>query len=54
MPALTPAPKGKKLRNLALSERALHDLQAWIVRQAQHERAVGDARPELVEGRAQP
>src|SRR5207249_6186044 len=30
MPALTPAPKGKKLRNLALSERALHDLQAWV------------------------
>jgi methylenetetrahydrofolate--tRNA-(uracil-5-)-methyltransferase len=39
MPPLSPAPKGKKLRNLALSERALRDLQGWIVlRQAQHER----------------
>ena len=55
MPPLSPAPKGKKLRNLALSDRALRDLQAWVVlRQAQHERAAGTARPELVEGRAQP
>jgi methylenetetrahydrofolate--tRNA-(uracil-5-)-methyltransferase len=55
MPPLLPAPKGKKLRNLALSERALRDLQAWVVlRQTQHERAAGNARPELVEGRAQP
>jgi methylenetetrahydrofolate--tRNA-(uracil-5-)-methyltransferase len=30
MPPLSPAPKGKKLRNLALAERALHDLQAWV------------------------
>jgi methylenetetrahydrofolate--tRNA-(uracil-5-)-methyltransferase len=30
MPPVTPAPKGKKLRNLALSERALRDLQAWV------------------------
>ena len=30
MPPLTPAPKAKKLRNLALSERALRDLQAWV------------------------
>jgi methylenetetrahydrofolate--tRNA-(uracil-5-)-methyltransferase len=30
MPPLSPAPKGKKLRNLALSERALRDLQAWV------------------------
>ena len=30
MPPVSPAPKGKKLRNLALSERALRDLQAWF------------------------
>jgi methylenetetrahydrofolate--tRNA-(uracil-5-)-methyltransferase len=30
MPPLTPAPKGKKLRNLALSERALADLEHWM------------------------
>jgi methylenetetrahydrofolate--tRNA-(uracil-5-)-methyltransferase len=55
MPPLSPAPKGKKLRNLALSDRALRDLQAWVVlRHAQHERAAGTARPERVEGRAQP
>jgi methylenetetrahydrofolate--tRNA-(uracil-5-)-methyltransferase len=30
MPPLTPAPKGKKLRNLALADRALQDLQAWV------------------------
>ena len=30
MPPLSPAPKGKKLRNLALSDRALRDLQAWV------------------------
>ena len=30
MPPLSPAPKGKKLRNLALSDRALLDLQAWV------------------------
>ncbi len=54
MPPLSPAPKGKKLRNLALSDRALHDLQAWVVlRQAQHERPALVARPEQVEGRAQ-
>jgi methylenetetrahydrofolate--tRNA-(uracil-5-)-methyltransferase len=34
MQPLTQAPRGKKLRNLALSERALADLQRWI-----HERA---------------
>jgi methylenetetrahydrofolate--tRNA-(uracil-5-)-methyltransferase len=27
---LSPAPKGKKLRNLALADRALQDLQAWV------------------------
>ena len=27
---LLPAPKSKKLRNLALSERAIRDLQAWV------------------------
>jgi methylenetetrahydrofolate--tRNA-(uracil-5-)-methyltransferase len=31
MPPLSPAPKGKKLRNLALSERALEDLRAWAI-----------------------
>jgi methylenetetrahydrofolate--tRNA-(uracil-5-)-methyltransferase len=49
------APKGKKLRNEALSARALADLDAWLVlrpiRQAQggqeHERTRDDARPEL-------
>jgi len=30
MPPLDAAPKGKKLRNLALAERALRDLQAWV------------------------
>jgi methylenetetrahydrofolate--tRNA-(uracil-5-)-methyltransferase len=30
MPPLSPAPKGKKLRNLALADRALQDLQAWV------------------------
>ncbi|MBI3490957.1 MAG: methylenetetrahydrofolate--tRNA-(uracil(54)-C(5))-methyltransferase (FADH(2)-oxidizing) TrmFO [Acidobacteria bacterium] len=30
MPPLQPAPRGKKLRNLALSERALADLDAWM------------------------
>jgi methylenetetrahydrofolate--tRNA-(uracil-5-)-methyltransferase len=30
MPPLSQAPKGKKLRNLALSDRALRDLQAWV------------------------
>jgi len=30
MPPLAAAPKGKKLRNLALAERALRDLQAWV------------------------
>jgi methylenetetrahydrofolate--tRNA-(uracil-5-)-methyltransferase len=30
MPALQRAPRGKKERNLALSERALVDLQAWV------------------------
>jgi methylenetetrahydrofolate--tRNA-(uracil-5-)-methyltransferase len=29
-PPVSPAPKGKKLRNLALAERALRDLQAWV------------------------
>jgi methylenetetrahydrofolate--tRNA-(uracil-5-)-methyltransferase len=29
-PPLSPAPKGKKLRNLALADRALQDLQAWV------------------------
>ncbi len=45
MPPVSPAPKGKKLRNLALSDRALRDLQAWWLRQAQHERRAA-ARPE--------
>ena len=52
MPPLSPAPKGKRLRNLALSDRALRDLQAWIIRRAQQERPADAARPELVEGRA--
>jgi methylenetetrahydrofolate--tRNA-(uracil-5-)-methyltransferase len=30
MPPLDAAPKSKKLRNLALAERALRDLQAWV------------------------
>jgi methylenetetrahydrofolate--tRNA-(uracil-5-)-methyltransferase len=30
MPPLSPAPRGKKLRNLALADRALQDLQAWV------------------------
>src|SRR5262245_28387945 len=30
MPPLSPAAKGKKLRNLALADRALQDLQAWV------------------------
>jgi methylenetetrahydrofolate--tRNA-(uracil-5-)-methyltransferase len=53
-PPLSPLPKGKKFRNLAIANRALRDLQTWLVlRQAQHERAVVEnARPELVEGRA--
>src|SRR5256886_1917179 len=34
---LEKAPKGKKLRNVALSERALVDLEAWI-------QTIGDAR----------
>jgi methylenetetrahydrofolate--tRNA-(uracil-5-)-methyltransferase len=29
-PPLSPAPKGKKLRNLALADRALQDLHAWV------------------------
>jgi methylenetetrahydrofolate--tRNA-(uracil-5-)-methyltransferase len=29
-PPLSPAPKGKKLRNQALADRALRDLQAWV------------------------
>ena len=50
------APRGKKLRNLALSERALADLEAWmssrglVVRQAHHERMPSSAHPEPVEG----
>jgi methylenetetrahydrofolate--tRNA-(uracil-5-)-methyltransferase len=53
------APRGKKLRNLALAERALADLEQWaesrqlVVRQAHHERENDHARPELVEGRAE-
>ena len=61
MQPLERAPKGKKLRNEALSARALADLDAWLVlrpiRQAQggqeHERTRDNARPELVEGRAE-
>ena len=64
IPALVGVPRGKKQRNLALSERALADLQQWLVpRQGQHERAgagpssqhertAAPALPELVEGRA--
>ncbi|HXI27994.1 MAG TPA: hypothetical protein VNG89_06220, partial [Vicinamibacterales bacterium] len=32
MPPLERAPKGKKLRNEALSARALADLQTWMAR----------------------
>ena len=61
MQPLDKAPRGKKLRNLALSERALADLDQWLVlrpirqaraRQAEHERIPDPARPELAEGRA--
>jgi methylenetetrahydrofolate--tRNA-(uracil-5-)-methyltransferase len=53
MQPLEKAPKGKKLRNEALSARALAALDQWLVlRQAQHDRPAGPARPELVEGRA--
>jgi len=50
------APRGKKQRNLALSERALADLESWaatrglVVRQAHHEREQIPAHPEPVEG----
>jgi methylenetetrahydrofolate--tRNA-(uracil-5-)-methyltransferase len=40
--ALAGAPRGKKLRNLALSERALADLAAWI---AESDRAVRGREP---------
>jgi methylenetetrahydrofolate--tRNA-(uracil-5-)-methyltransferase len=69
MQPLEKAPKGKKLRNEALSARALTDLDQWLmlrpIRQAQgrqeHERTTEPARPECacpeaserVEGRAQ-
>jgi len=49
---LAAAPRGKKLRNLALAERALVDLEQWaatrelVVRQAHHERVSDPARPE--------
>jgi methylenetetrahydrofolate--tRNA-(uracil-5-)-methyltransferase len=53
MQPLDRAPKGKKLRNEALSARALADLEGWLMlRQAQHARISDPARPELVEGRA--
>ena len=53
---LSGAPRGKKQRNLALSERALADLGDWmssrglVVRQAHHERSQTIAHPEPVEG----
>jgi len=45
MPGGGPAPRGKKLRNIALSERALRDLAVWQARpegRALHLSAVGD------------
>jgi methylenetetrahydrofolate--tRNA-(uracil-5-)-methyltransferase len=46
------APKGKKLRNEALSARALAALDEWLVqRQARHERTTAAAGSEPVEGR---
>src|SRR6476469_708808 len=52
---LAGAPRGKKQRNLALSERALADLGDWmssrglVVRQAHYERSQTIAHPEPVE-----
>jgi methylenetetrahydrofolate--tRNA-(uracil-5-)-methyltransferase len=53
MPPLERPPKNKLARKLAISTRALADLDGWpVLQRAQRERSADRAHPELVEGRA--